>query len=462
MYRNTAFSGNIAIANSNQSNSKPTQDSDNDITELLRQKREQLDREVAVFRALKDKEFREYERMLRKQRSKRKKDGSNDVSASTLADRKPGALNLLGGARDQVFTNGSTSKSKPPPNDVGTRKKTKTVPSSQPSLSLDRLNITGQSTPPRSLRDISPSNVNLMRQVSRSPTNIDGLSLTPPRNRPSNPATPPSSSTERDDCFAGVFTPAYLPLLDSKKKLKTAEPTVAEDLQSSKKGSFSLPKGSVDDSSLSPLSRTERAATEPTIASMSLPSALRTTSGTTIRRRKHVTFQLADNAIVEPSSSYEELPSPDPRQEGPEEMDGIADMIANGGEEDDDEEEDVRSHPFWSRELRSPTIKGRERLGSEDSSVTITDFADGIAEAEDGGSGVGFFELDEELGSPRTGEPRPFEEDDNDQATGGDLEETEKDEDDLEVVLKQTYEYGGSVPINIVRPSSSWVGSFGH
>lgn len=442
MYRNTAFGSNIVITNSS-SPSRVSQGPDDDISRLLRQKREELDQEVAAFRAVKDKEFRDFEKALRKQRSKQRKDGSSSSSSVGQPERNAGALNLLGGARDQAYMNGSASKQA---SNVDTRK-TKPVPSSQPSLSLDRRNIKGQSTPPRSLRDSSPPNASLIRQVSRSPTNVEGLSLTPPQNRPTKPATPPSSASERENGFAGVFTPAYLPLLDSKKK-RTADPIIAEDFQS-KQGSFSLPKGSCDDSSLSTMTRAERAATEPDIASNSLPSALRTTSGTTIRRRKHVTFQLADNAIVEPSSSYEELPSPDPRHE---ESDGIADMIANGDYDEEEEEELTR---WSSRELRSPTIKGRERLGSEDSSVTITDFADGLVGADDGGSGVGFFELDEELSTLAARSPEDKPED-------GDLAELDKEEEDLEVVLKQTYEYGGSVPINIVRPSSSWVGSFGH
>ena len=167
---------------------------------------------------------------------------------------------------------------------------------------------------------------------------------------------------------------------------------------------------------------------------------------------------------MEPSSSYEELPSPDPTVEGKEGLLGIDGVVVNGHQQHGGEVEEVEDveaaqvEKVWNgwvgRDLRSPTIRGRERVGSEDSSVTVTGLVDGF-KGQDGGSGVGFFELDEELEGVETVEGVGFDEEHG-------MESLEPGEDEGVRTEKQTYEYGGSVPIDIVRPSSSWVGSFGH
>ena len=460
MYRNAAqsISNNVVISNSKPSPGQLINAVD-DTKELLRQKRKQLDDEIASFKAIKDQEFRDFEKSLKRQRSKRRKGLPSEESASSSqTDRRPAALSLLGVANDQPNTNGSTTK--PRRQDT---KRPKAVPASHPTLSLTRSNISGESTPPRSLRSASPD---------RSPIDISTLSLSPQRRRPTNPSTPPSSAPSREDCFTSIFTPAYLPLLDSHKP-KSINPPRSEALNHTSsttpitfgpnipQSSYSLPKS--NSTSLSPIARGQRSQTEPAIASTSLPSALRTASGTQVRRRKKVTFQLADNAIVEPSSSYEELPSPDPRVEHKEGLLGIDGLVVNSSEEHRDEVEEVEDvdvgdgwNGWVGRDLRSPTIRGRERAGSVDSSVTVTrtGFGEGL-KGIDGGSGVGFFELDEELESPGTVEGVGFDEENG-------MESLDPGEDEEVVTEKQTYEYGGSVPIDIVRPSSSWVGSFGH
>jgi hypothetical protein len=90
--------------------------------------------------------------------------------------------------------------------------------------------------------------------------------------------------------------------------------------------------------------------------------------------------------------------------------------------------------------------------------------------AEDGGSGVGFFELDEELGSPGFTEERGFdfavedaEEDLEDEKKGGLNVDVDVDDDVDEKFTVGSFA-AGSVPIDIVRPtiSGSWIGSFGH
>lgn len=146
-------------------------------------------------------------------------------------------------------------------------------------------------------------------------------------------------------------------------------------------------------------------------------------------------------------------------------------------------------------------------------------FAGTLLASDDGGSGVGFFELDEELASPAFAEDRSFEmllaqgrqgHEEEEEPMGGDPsrevgdvsnsnhhgqaadelnekeghkwrhaspgrgrtlldDETTGDEDDQRRRVNSTDDItvgsftSGSVPINIVRPfSGSWVGSVGH
>jgi hypothetical protein len=170
---------------------------------------------------------------------------------------------------------------------------------------------------------------------------------------------------------------------------------------------------------------------------------LRTASGTTVRKRKHVTFQLADSAIVEPSSSYEEMPSPSPRAERP--GDGMIDDMLGGPYEDDDEPRPTRG---LALAVPSPTLRGRDKRVPGDLTEAVADSS----------TGVGFFELDEELESPGLDSAAPFVEDFEEESSPV---ESRRGSASGEKSL-QTYEYSGSVPIDIVRPSSSWVGSFGH
>jgi hypothetical protein len=89
---------------------------------------------------------------------------------------------------------------------------------------------------------------------------------------------------------------------------------------------------------------------------------LRTASGSAIKKRKHVTFQLGDATVVEPSSSYSELPSPE-EQVSRERID-----------------EDMRT--AVKNIMPSPTTP---------------DLGGTLAVPRGGGASVGFFELDEEL-----------------------------------------------------------------
>jgi len=110
----------------------------------------------------------------------------------------------------------------------------------------------------------------------------------------------------------------------------------------------------------------------------------------------------------------------------------------------------------------SPTIHGL--VASSDDSG----FSGGLSASADGGSGVGFFELDEELASPAFTEDRSFD------LVRVPSQELGKVDDDLLLDEKvgdklssgdvQVGSFAaGSVPINIIRhPTGSWIGSYGH
>jgi hypothetical protein len=165
-----------------------------------------------------------------------------------------------------------------------------------------------------------------------------------------------------------------------------------------------------------------------------------------------------------------ETPSPESREESNEEMNGISEIIArkaNTERETEEEAEIGPMPPFSQKQIRSPTIKDKEWSSSTaaGSDPDPRPLEDGLGQAEDRGSGVGFFQLDEEIASPGFVEVLPFETDEVD-----DLHEEEQGkqrggrDDDLneDMYMKHTFEYSGSVPIDIVKPSGSWVGSFGH
>ena len=229
--------------------------------------------------------------------------------------------------------NGNTAKGKGPADGVLSPRSRPSALPSKPTVSLDKLTINGTTTPP--LIGTPP----LARALSRSPSN---LSATPPRKSAGKSPTP----DDRDADFRGLFTPSYLPLLESRERGPTQQRRTAPP-------------------------QPKRALSSPSTSSSSLPSALRTASGTPARKRKHVTFQLADTAIVEPSSSHGELPSP---------------QLQISQESIDQMMEDA------ARNEAAP-------LANPSASAPPSDagFSGGLSSAEDGGSGVGFFELDEEL-----------------------------------------------------------------
>lgn len=476
MYRNpTSIAGNNIVASGRfPSPSKNSDDSDSETPVLLNQKRRELDQEVAQFKEAKDREFHDFEKSIRKQRPKRKRESKARKESSNSAEvgSKPGALSLLAGLSKNGNVNGNCTPLAKGSDTPEIQKQPKIAPLSKPTISLDRKNIRGETTPTYG----SPLPAEkLTRQLSKSPEN-GSLACTPPKLRSPILANPPTPMRESHDLFAGVFTPSFLPLLESADS-KGAVHAQRPDNKLQRHNSFSHSQSSSE--LLSPTSRSQRAQTAPTLPSTSLPSALRTASGTTVRTQKHVTFQLADSAIVEPSSSYEEMPSPDPREESKELTNGILEKIVSNGKAETDKEIDqhvVASFPpqFGQKPLRSPTIHGKaqsvSKLSVNDDDLSPMSAEENLGQADDGGSGVGFFELDEEIASPRFGDVRPFEMDEMDDGVDQDDRGDKPGRRDIgsqrdiyrPSSTSTAYEYSGSVPIDIVKPTGSWVGSFGH
>ncbi|EXJ95357.1 hypothetical protein A1O1_00477 [Capronia coronata CBS 617.96] len=482
-----------------------TSDSESDILDALDRKRRQLDEEIARFKAAKDREFRDFEKALRMNRTKPRGAHSNHQSCSVDKNSASSAtstavLTLLASTQLGGPSNGSTGyKAKRAGDDVGD-KTVKPAPLSKATLSIDKLNITGETLPSSGDLATPPANLLLSRTNSRSsPTTSSNT--TPPRSKTESARRPPTPSSDRTDSFAGVFTPAYLPLLESRdrppfvyspkpmttqeeetKQLRQLDEDTKKEAERQKpilESSQSLPPQPV---SPTIIVASKRAKSTGELSSGSLPSALRS-SKSGARKGKHVHFQLADFTVVDPSSSYEESPSPalSPDKEV---------VIEDGTNSHDRGHSHSKGGTISARRkgspkhLKLPVVKDRKRAragrflspmpsplpspspsptteGSSSSLLASPDesgFAKGLDQADDGGSGVGFFELDEELASPGLRE-KPFElelEVDPISEDGGVDEKA-----DSEAGLGSSFG-AGSVPIDIVRPTGSWIGSFGH
>ncbi|KIW15675.1 hypothetical protein PV08_05724 [Exophiala spinifera] len=569
-----------------------TSDSEADIVDLLDRKRRELDDEIAKFKAVKDREFREFERDLRSRRRNQGYDISPSKRSTTSANTSP--LSLLCSTQNGT-ANGWTAghRSKREGNGVGEKITKATAPLSKPTLSLDKLNITGESVLPTHGSLSTPPTPSFPPRGSlSSDASSSSATITPPRHE-STDKGPPTPAAEKTDSFAGVFTPVYLPLLESqdrppfvrspqaltsdeegKKQIQLHEKTKCEAERQRAtliESSHSLPEQPVSPTVIA-AKRTRSAPLMSSSASASVgvsrPSALRTTSGGHQGhkyKKKHVMFQLADSKVVEPSSSYEESPvsagSPSGSisststvsfQQKVEDVDAKsgpgADLDPNlvgvnghgrghmhghetrGPSQPQPSEEQLSprsaSGSANAKSKKSPSLRERRRgkagqflspmpspLPSPAPSPTIaadTDllasaeesgFSGGLTGADDGGSGVGFFELDEELASPGLRD-RPMQSEleelemgmgmDVDSQLGGDGDgqaegrgrgrgrggrgrqrgrgrggENGDDESSNKTTMTAGSFTSGSVPIDIVRPTgpmitSSWIGSFGH
>ena len=406
-------------------------DVESEICAQLLKRREEIDQEIAKFTSRKEKEFREFEKELR---SKKKRSKSPTLRSSTSPSRaakpEPGALGLVADG-DKPRANGSATKV------PLQERRVKTPPPSKPTLSLDKLTINGTSTP-RKEQATPPA---ALQRLSRSPSN-QHLAFTPPRVRSPKPPIP-GTNDRNDTSLSGVFTPAFLPLLDSNhdsSSTGTPEPSLKPPVPVETIAALAL----TAPDPTKPKPRLQRSFTDPTSrnpnTSSGKPSALRTPSGTLRSKRKRVTFQLADSAIVEPSSSYEETATPSPRLTSPNsEQDPLASEGARQKNErrsqslpetdqfysrDNDPDRpggvDLDAEAAQQEEINSPPpllrqsshsegnedfvgarILDSRRLLRSDSAGSGDLLSSSLPErAADGGSGVGFFELDEELSSP--------------------------------------------------------------
>jgi hypothetical protein len=255
-------------------------DSEAEFLNAIEEKRRELDEEIAEFKAQKEKEFRAFKEEIRSRKRSSRFSDDHGLTRPKSGSPPKSRISLL--SKKDLDSNGSISKDrkKKISDDLHLGDHKPTPGPSKPSVSIDKVTINGMTTPPVS------STPPLARTLSRSPTNLAG---TPPRRSQTETGKAPNM-TERENNFHGLFTPGYLQLLETKPS--------------------SLPHDSLSPSVV----HSKRASTAPTLPSNSLPSALRTASGT-LRKRKHVTFRLSHSIVVDPSSSYEETPSPEPEEE---------------------------------------------------------------------------------------------------------------------------------------------------
>ena len=527
------------------------------IAELDR-KRRQLDEEIAQFKTQKDKEFRDFEQDLRRKRKRKRSpaNGDSHSHSARTASTDSSVLSLLGcGGRPQ--SNGHAHKQNHQ-HALGPKL-------SRPTLSVEKLTIIGTTVPPATAEN--PPSV-LVRSLTGATTPHSTHSEKLPTSssigntQSSVKQEPPSTPIARDhnDPFAGVFTPSYLPLLDSRssstnsvqqtQKSNVQAPS-APAAQTSQYGcdSSSLPAGHISPQMTSPAKRCD---TVPAAPSTSLPSALRAVSADSsgTKKRKHVTFRLADSAVVEPSSSYEEMNSPDLSLEhratsGKARANANANGNLNGIGTGIDAVLSIETPRSWNQGETSHVLgnasttalvgDNEEDYDDDEAPLTMrsinrnkhdkisgpdldTEAGFSFEEAPDGGSGVGFFELEEELQSPAMSPRRSpnrnrfgyFDDwgalpDDDDQDKDKDKDTDMMDSilveaktteeglaaemeigdenvgEDMETDTGTTYTglgiatasrksngessstfASGSVPIDIVvRPTSSWVGSLG-
>lgn len=258
MYRQSSH---ISTAKSSLPSPAPDEssDSDSDLVTLLEERRRETDADIEAYRWRKEEEFRIFEDELR---SRKRRNGVMQSGLSKLH------------ANDLTTNNDNKKKRKAEKLALGGMKSG--LGPSKPIVSIDKVTINGMTTPPVS------GTPPLSRSLSRSPTN---LPISPIRASSGKNLNKSSAPSDKEHVFRGLFTPGYLPLLDSQPS--------------------SLPPKSTSPS----LSHYKRSLTAPTLPSTSLPSALRAASGTA-RKRKHVTFRLAHSVVVDPSSSYEETSSP--------------------------------------------------------------------------------------------------------------------------------------------------------
>lgn len=310
-------------------------DSDSEIIKELEQKRRELDEEIARFQAQKDHEFKLFEADLKarkkQQRVQQQKHKHNAISYYEFTKNSPSAT-----PPSHSSLKGYEKKSRSPSR-VGTRQPepirlmkphagSKVTP---PTICLDKMNISGENilqshvsplqTPP------TPTAFSVFEsdRQNKSTATASASKSTQSQARDSAPISPEQHMQEEAVALTGLFVPGFLPMLDARPddserevlgtQTEPASPTGPCIADSMTIQSTSLPTVSSLNESLQ-MPQAKRAYTSPSSMNRSkLPPIIRNVNGRarTNGKRKHVTFQLADRAIVEPSSSYEEGPSPD-------------------------------------------------------------------------------------------------------------------------------------------------------
>ena len=314
-------------------------DSECEIIKELEQKRRELDEEVARFQAQKEYEFKQFEADLKVRRN-----------------QKRGQQHAIRHNATNYYEFTKNSPSATPPTDSGrqryekkSRSPTATAPFKQlepislmkphcglkvtpPTICLDKMNITSelahqphidslQKTPTPKTTSIHQQSSGGQKHghVSTKSAHVGGQDQ--PRNK--IPISPENHMHSEAVKLNGLFVSGFLPTFDSRddisdRQIEGTQTEPASPTGPSMIGSVTVHASSLPtESSLSePLQmpQTKRAYTSPSSSNRTrLAPIIRNSNGrnNSTSKRKHVTFQLADRAIVEPSSSYEEGPSPE-------------------------------------------------------------------------------------------------------------------------------------------------------
>lgn len=287
-------------------------DVDLDIVQQLEEKRRQLDDEIAQFRALKEREFQQFKTELRLRiKTKKESESTGADIRLDLAQYPASATASLKSDQHSHTRKTSWSHSTPSINLTGA---TACLKVTAPTTALDRTTIERQDTPVTHPRPIT-STPALVQQISRTPSPRLGQKWPPVKKLV---ITSPDGNMEKQpsrdvELCNGALTSSRPALPDEHTcNTQPTSPIESRREEAVQARSSSLPL----ESSFSPelqVVQTKRAYTSPLAGSRrTLPSIIRNADERKrlTAKRKHVTFQLADNAIVEPSSSYEEVASP--------------------------------------------------------------------------------------------------------------------------------------------------------
>lgn len=306
-------------------------DSESEIAKELAQRRRQLDEEVAKFQAQKDKEFTQFEIELKSRKRQAKlakahrKYNYNTTGYYEVIRRSPSStppkIHALETNEQRSIPSpiSSTSRNSEPIQLIGSNSGPK---STAPTVCLDRLNIVGRTQ----LQPLPDTNIRKAESnvlCSDKPAN---LGLTIPDRNPVKPlevvskeGRPNIGVTTKGFAFTEKQFPSFLPLLALRNEMsdeaiidgtqtEPASPTDASMINDLGLRSSSMPtESSINDTFKIP--PTKRAYTSPSGAHRrALAPIICNVNGRkrSPGKRKRVTFQLADRAIVQPSSSYEE------------------------------------------------------------------------------------------------------------------------------------------------------------